>query len=425
VESIEKQSISLYDVCPVHACGRNENSPRGICSFGECHCIRPWFGEDCDDLILEPIADTVRAVILQEAQQFSTVFNVSQGTPPLTWTLVFGPPQLRVDQFTGQVSWDRVEGGNHTITMRVENQVGQDEISFNLTVIPGYNTFLNPVSPSIFPEPLPIVLTGVVQYVPGNIVKDLLAGFVPVYIDITHNGVTRTLVTVTDRDGNYSLTFFPAITEHGLYQAASKHPSQSQVSTQTEWGILGLTAAPNRIRVSGEAVSEFEEIFHNVTILSNNGPGDLDGLNATSSLTNLETINITVLFEGLPSNGSLTSGSKIPISIRIKTSMPLSGSFVILIGTKQGTSLQIGVSFQITPILPSFLIEPSSLNTRIIRGTSRIFEITVTNAGRIAANNVRPLLPSNNVISLVSFGNAQQNGTSLDLESGQSMHLLH
>ena len=417
------QNISLYDVCPAHACGRNESTPRGVCTFGECQCNRPFFGEDCDDLIHEPIADTVRIITLQEAQQFSTVLTVSQGTPPLTWTLVFGPPQLKVDEFTGQVSWDRVEAGNHTIIVQVQNQVGQDKISWNLTVIPGYSTFLNPVSPRIFPEAQPIVLTGMVHYTPDNVVKDLLVSFVPVYIDITSNGVTRILVTVTDRDGNYSVTFFPAMTEYGFYQAASRHPSLSQSSTQTEWGILGLIATPNRISLTGEAISGFEKIFHNVTILSNDGPGDLDELNATSSLTNLETINVTVLFEGLPSNGTLRSGNKALISIRVKTSLPLSGPFVVFIGSKQGTSLRIGVNLQIRPILPRFLFEPSLLNTRIIRGTSRIFEITVMNTGRVAANNVQPLLPSNNVISIVSFGNAQQNGTSLDLGSGQSAML--
>ena len=417
------QNISLFDVCPVHACGRNESTPRGVCTFGECQCSRPFFGEDCDDLIHEPIADIVRTIPLQEAQQFSTVLNVSQGTPPLTWTLVFGPPQLRVDQFTGQVSWDRVRAGNHTIIVQVENQVGQDEISWNLTVIPGYSTFLNPVSPRIFPKAQPIVLTGIVQYTPDNVVRDLLVGFVPVYIDITSNGVTRTLVTVTDRDGSYSLTFYPAMTEHGLYQATSRHPSVSQTTTQTEWGILGLTAIPNRISLTGEAISGFEEIFHNVTIVSNGGPGDLDELSATSSLRDAGTVNVTVLLEGLPFNGTLTAGNQVAVSILIKTLTPLSGSFAILIGSRQGTSLQISVSFQIRPILPSFLIEPSSLNTRIIRGTSRIFEITVTNTGRITANNIRPLLPSNNVISLVSFGNAQQNGSSLDLGTGQSAML--
>ena len=132
---------------------------------------------------------------------------------------------MRVDQFTGIVSWDAVEAGNQTIEMHVETQVRQDEILWNLTTIPGipgYNAFLDHVSPGVFPGAQPIVLTGVVQYVP-----------------------------------------------------------------QTKWEILGLTATPNRISLSGEVVGEFEEIFCNVTILSNDGPGDLS---AVSSLRDAETI---------------------------------------------------------------------------------------------------------------------------------------
>ena len=83
-------------------------------------------------------------------------------------------------------------------------------------------------------------------------------------------------------------------------------------------------------------------------------------------------------------------------------------------------SVQIGVSFQIEPILPTFLIQPSSVNTRIVKGRSRVFEFNVTNTGRTVANAVRPLLPNTDIISFISFGN----GSSLNLSSGESAVLF-
>ena len=39
------QNITIFDLCPPYACGRNESIPRGVCSFGECQCNAPWYGE--------------------------------------------------------------------------------------------------------------------------------------------------------------------------------------------------------------------------------------------------------------------------------------------------------------------------------------------------------------------------------------------
>jgi len=99
------QKIILYDVCPLHACGRNESIQRGICSFGECQCNRPWYGENCDELIYKPVAKVVKDFLLQENEQYFVHLNISQGTPPLFWTLVSGPSNLFVDQYSGQVIW--------------------------------------------------------------------------------------------------------------------------------------------------------------------------------------------------------------------------------------------------------------------------------------------------------------------------------
>ena len=104
------------------------------------------------------------------------------------------------------------------------------------------------------------------------------------------------------------------------------------------------------------------------------------------------------------------------MDITFTTLEPVNGFFTIIVITTEGTSLQIVVSFQIDPILPTFLIQPTSINSRIIRGRSRVFEFNITNTGRTVANNVQPLLPNTEVISFISFGN----GSSLDLRSGES-----
>ena len=263
---------------------------------------------------------------------------------------------------------------------------------------------------------MPIVLTGNVEYVEGNLVREFLAGIVPVSIDIVSNGVTRTLRTLTAADGNFSVVFYPAIREYGSYQAGSRHPSVSEATSQTNWGILGLKSIPNHVYLTGEAVNEFDKTYYNATVVCNDGPAALSGIRVTSSFTQSDVLQVDILTNGLPPSDVLEPGGKLYVSITITATQPLGGSFAILVDSAEETSLQIVVSFQIEPILPAFMIQPISIHSRILRGRSRVFEFNITNTGRTVANNVQPLLPSTEFISFISFGN----GSSMDLSSGES-----
>ncbi|XP_065905004.1 uncharacterized protein [Dysidea avara] len=411
------QDIVLYDVCPLYACGRNESSPRGFCVLGECECTRPWYGDDCSQLIYVPIAGQVNDSVMQEAEQYSVMLTISQGSPPLTWSLVSGPPQLRVDPLTGLISWNRAQAGNHTVTVQVENQVGRAQFTWELQVIPGYTAILNPISPKLYPHSQQIVFIGRVEYVENNSTQNFLAGFVPVDIDIISNGVTRTIRTFTNTDGNFTVTFYPAVLEYGSYQAGARHPSQLLALPQAQWGFQGLKATPSAVSLTGEAVSNFEEVFYNATFVHNDGPGTLSELTAISSLASSELFSVQLI---LPSNVILQPGDKVSVDIKLSTSGPVSGVFFITIQTIPGTSLQIRVNFQIAPILPSFVIKPSSVNIRVLRGRSQVLEFNITNTGRITANTTRALLPNNGFISFISFGNQPNITAGLNLQRGQS-----
>ena len=414
------QNITLFDLCPPHACGRNESTPRGVCSLGKCQCNRPWYGDQCNVLIHAPIVNPVNNSILQEAQPYTTTIVLAQGTPPLSWILVSGPNQLRINQYTGQVIWSRAQAGNHTVTVQIVNQVGRAEVSWVLQVTLGYNTFLAPVSPLIYPQVQPIALSGYVEYVEGNLIEAFLASVVPVYVDITSNGAMRTLRTFTKRDGSFSVAFYPTAMEYGTYTAGSRHPGLLHSLPQTKWGFLGMTSVPTTIFLTGEAVSQFEKTFHNATVVCNSGPGTLSRIIATPVLTNTRYINVQTVLLGSSSNTSLESGEKVAMDIILTASRPVTGVFPIIIEAGEGTSLQVYVNVQIDPILPSFLISPPSVNNRIVRGTSRVFEFNITNVGRTAASDVRSLLPNTNIISFVSFGSPQQSEGGLDLDRGES-----
>ena len=417
------QNITLYDICSPYACGRNESVPRGICTFGECQCNFPWYGENCSRFMYRPMVEPVNNSTVQEAQLYSFNFTLIQGTPPLTWNLIVGPSQLIIDQYTGQIVWPRTKTGNHTILVQVENPVGAVNITWILQVSPGYNTSLNPVFPTIYSHTQPITLSGTVQYVANSFIKDLLAGIVPVFVDITNNGSTRTLNTTTNVNGSYSLVFHPTVTEYGFYQAASRHPDISTVIVEAEWMYSAIVSVPSRIELVGEIDDEFDKTFYNASIVHNEGPTRVYGIRAFPTIPSTNLINIDIILRGLSANDALDSGGKVVLDIRVSTSQPLSGLFLITLNNTEGTLLQIVASVRIESSPPRFLVVPSSLSARAVLGESRIFEFNITNIGQSTANAVQPLLPNTSMISLISFGNLQQGENAINLTSGQSVVL--
>ena len=413
------QLIILYDLCPPYACGRNETTPRGTCSLGECNCNRPWHGENCDTIIYDPVAEPVNNSILLEGEDYLVTVTVSQGSPPLTWTLTSGPRQLQIDQVTGQVTWRMVQAGSYSIAVQVENQVGQTHVQWSLLVMPGYNATLFSVSSAIFPYAQPIALTGNVEFA-ENAVHTVPA---LVYVDIVLNGSIRTVQAyTTSTSGNFSLVFYPSSTEYGAYTAAARHPSLEETSqqSQVEWRILGMRSTLDRLTLNGEALSTFGRVFHNATFVINDGPGPLTGISATPVLPSSEDVRVEIALRGSPSNTTLQPGEQLAMDIRVAVSRPLRGTFLITVDSAEGTRSTIIASLHIDPILPRLTINSASLNARIVRGRSRVFEFNVTNTGRATAHNMEAAITGGIFLSFLSFGNMEQGSGALSLEAGES-----
>ena len=419
------QTVILYDLCPQYACGRNESVPRGTCSLGECQCNRPWHGDNCDTVIYEPVADPVSNSTLQETQDYMITVAAAQGSPPLTWTLVSGPEQLLLDQYTGQIAWTSAQAGSYLVSVQIENQIGRSQAEWTLQVIPGYTARLSSVSSTVFPHAQPVVIDGYVEYAGNNLIERNQVGIVLVIVDIFTNGTTRTIETHTTSSGNFSLTFFPISTEYGTYIAGARHPASTHSQAQVQWGILGMRSVPEGvIALNGEAVSTFERTFYNATFILNDGPGPLTGITAAPILLSSEYVSAEIFLRGFSSNRTVMPGEQIAMDIRVTASRILRGLFPIIVEATEGTRLQLIVSLQIEAILPSFLIIPPSLNARIVRGRDRIFEFNVTNVGKGTAHDVGAIIPDTSFISLISFGNTQQNGRGISrLESGESVIL--
>ena len=293
-----KQTISLYDLCPIDACGRNESTPRGICVQGSCICSDPWFGDNCEILIYSVHVMSVNDSVLHEYEDYSEQFTLVQGTPPFIFSLISSPNRMVIRQQTGDITWRRAQAGNYTITVEITNQVSSQRVSWLLYVKAGYDASLEPISQTIFPRATTIELMGHVEYIEGNRVQELLNGFVPITIDISSRNGKRVLNVFSHQDGTFAAVFYPAPTEYGSYTAGAKHPQIPQATEQTSWDFLGIKAIPRVIRLRDSTVAEYERTFYSVCVLTNDGPRTLHGVSAVASLGNTDDLNIVINLNG-------------------------------------------------------------------------------------------------------------------------------
>ena len=413
-----EQRVSLFDVCPLGACGRNETPPQGICIQGSCTCNIPWFGEQCGTPIHSVRVDPVNNLVLEEFEDYSQTLFVVNGTPPFLFSLISSPEGMILTQESRTVTWRRAQAGNYTITVQVDNEVSSERVSWLLVVRTGYTAVLDPVTEDLYPRATPIELTGRVEYFEGNIIQALLRGFVPVAVEISSHNGRRELKTVSRGDGTFSTVFFPAPTEYGSYVAGAKHPRSPRATEQTTWDFLGMSVTPRNAQLRDSTVTSFTKTFHNVSKISNVGPQALHNITVVALLQSSDQLRIALTLTG-PS--SLEPGDSAYIDIHVTSVGALQASFPVRIVSVEGTEVYLFVNLFIAQILPELVVSPPSLTTRVVQGTARSLDFNVTNVGSIEAHMVRAVLPNVQFLSLVNFGTAQQqNEGELTLDSGES-----
>ena len=413
-----EQSISLYDLCPTDACGRNESPPHGICVQGSCTCDEHWFGDNCDTLIHSVEVKPVNDSVLLEQEDYSEQLILIQGTPPLIWTLISSPDRMIISVETGHITWRRAQAGNYTVTVEVRNEVSKERVSWLLYVKPGYSASLQPVSVSLFPRATAVELNGHIEYIEGNLVQELLRGIVPVTIEINSRNGKRELKVFSRSDGTFSAIFFPALTEYGSYIAGAKHPQARTATEQTGWDFLGMKVTPRSLQLRDSTVAMFEKTFRNASIITNDGPRALHGITAVASLGSIEGLSVTIK---LIDPSTLEPNESAYVDINVKATGALDAIFPITVESMEGVTIFLSVNLKIAQILPILVADPASVSTRVVRGTFRNLNFNITNIGTIPAHMVRAVLPMTEFLSLVSFGNSlQQTEGELTLDSGES-----
>lgn len=88
-------------------------------------------------VMLPPVIETPDDDTVHEGAAYQKSIGVSQGTAPLTFTLVNGPAGMSINAATGLLSLAYPNGnaGPYTVTVRVSNAVGSAQAGYTLTVL--------------------------------------------------------------------------------------------------------------------------------------------------------------------------------------------------------------------------------------------------------------------------------------------------
>ena len=422
---IKTQLIVLYSICPPSACGRNNQPPQGRCIEGNCFCISPWDGENCNITILEPlIKDMSQPEVLQEGQEYTSSLEILEGTVPIYWELDQGPEGMTVNPQTGVVKWQAYTIGLIQTSVKVTNQVGMDITSWNMTVMPGYKTTLDPLQQTNFSRAASILLSGSVIFEIDNVIEAISSGQVPVDVLIIFDGTTRKYQTVTEPDKTFEVLFEPLPSEYGVYDATSKHPGVLESQAMVEWKVLGMRFETPVASISDETLSNVDMRYTNVSKLINDGPGALTDIKVVSTLNVPNDIQMEIVFGSTTSVSILEPGTEIPISVSIKAPQAFGKvrAFFTLKSAEDVVATFV-LDTEISFARPAFEIDPRSLNEVITRGSQKTVQFNITNVGRAIAFETFVSVPRVTYLSVVTFGSSSYADEKQNISIGQSLLL--
>ena len=423
---IKTQLIVLYSICPPSACGRSNQPQQGTCIEGKCLCNRYWIGQDCEILVREPVIKPMtQDEILLEGQEYTKPLEILRGTLPIYWELVRGPEGMTVNPQNGLLKWQAKKVGTIMTSVAVTSGVGTDSTSWNMTVIPGYRTILDPLQQTTYSRAASIRLSGRVMFETGNVIESVSSGRVPVDVLIMFDGTTRRYQTVTKADKTFEVLFEPLPSEYGLYEAASKHPGVAASQPTVTWKVLGMRLKPPVASISDETLSNVDKRYTDVSKLINDGPGKLTDIKVLSTSNVPSDIQLELYFGSTTTVPAMEPGTEVPISLKIKAPQAFNKvrAFFTL-GTAENVVATSIVDVQISFSRPAFEVSPKTLDETITQGGQEIVQFNITNIGRADAPETLVRIPSVKYLSVIKFGSSSYADEKQTIPVGQSLLLV-
>lgn len=227
-----------------------------------------------------------------------------------------------------------------------------------------------------------ITMKGSAKYINGS-----LADNKPVEISINNGGFVRSFTIKTNATGNFAYDFVPLQGENGFYEIAAGYPGM-KVKPQDEFNLLGVdwvNKPSDYLKwevIEGQRLEgEFKLKNNTRTTLTNiqvKLPADADFKLET------QTLNLNAGEEGVLKYTLIPNAAS-----SIRKYYEIRADFI----SDEGAKTLFTAWYYCHAEKAKLLVDPISINTSMVKGKSRLYEVKVINVGSTEAKNLKIDLP--------------------------------
>ena len=196
-----------------------------------------------------------------------------------------------------------------------------------------------------------------------------------VNLHITVRGISRVISAIADENGHYNTTFTPLPTEGGRYSVGVCHPGVATTDVQDEFTLYGLRVEPPKATVT---VIEGGSVDGSFTI-RNMSNVSLSGLSIAIA-DNPDNLDVELT---PPASSDLAGDATAAFSFHIvaKDASVTSGTVTLRVTTAEASTVDVPIEFTVTPLVPNIVCDAGHVYSVMVRGQSRIVDVTIRNTG--------------------------------------------
>ena len=341
-------------------------------------------------VLLPPRIAAIGDASVVELIPYGLAPSLTQGTAPVSWSLVSAPKGMTIDTATGAIAWTNPDAVNspYAITVKAANAVGSHSETYSLAVQTAYTVSVS----TDFTEAksgTPIAIHGRTQWLNGTD-----AANVPANIRLEVKGSSRTFAVRSDSKGRFEYLFTPLATEAGVFSLFGEHPATAKTVPDDQFTLVGFQWGEKRFAQTVAPLS------------------DLAGTIKLYNLTDTVVTGLQTEVRDLPQNWSLQitapqmlqplEVATLAYTFRANDDTIAHAEPQIVVSHPLGASAAATLAMDIRALIPSIKAYPATLTSPMVRGQQTLVKLSVFNEGSFVTDALNVRLPQVSWLALAS-----------------------
>ena len=422
-------SFGYRPLCPGHQC------LHGYCSQGACACMFGFQGDDCSERTVQPmfVNGIPSDLTLEEGELFAStpfVDYLSQGTPPLRWSIAGAPSDMVLHSTALRWSAPDARPAPYSVTISVQNSVGSASVTLSIRVPASYTAEVDYVGLASDPAPpigsseIPVELVlvpGESVLFRGRAVGNRSSGLTDVPLDLwlSRPGFSPYKVAIQTSVFGYWRRYWN-FGQHmaGRYTVGVSHPAETDALASGASATLG----PLRQHTA----ETWSVLFHNLRASNPRPVYGYPGVYVrTFAVTNPGDVAVTGVSVSLPEwiydeegvmvsvdvhNTTIGPQSSTTVTVELNMTAPyFSATVPITVSCNEVVNpVYASARLRIEDREPRLSLSPSSFSQSVERGSQERITVVVRNVGAAATGTLLISIVDNPALTLASTSSVIQ-----------------